>query len=105
MHKAAVRCIEVDVNNEIFISGGKDGLLIFIRIEDNRLEVINRADLTQWQLSEIDLEDVQSWKVEHQVQAIAVNYQPLTSDWEKILVGTRSGAIYEVKFNDQFDNT
>lgn len=48
---------------------------------------------------------MQSWKVERQVQAIAVNYQPLTSDWEKLLVGTRSGAIYEVKFNDQFDNT
>lgn len=51
MHKAAVRCIEVDLNNEIFISGGKDGLLLFIRIENNRLEVINRADLAQWQVS------------------------------------------------------
>ena len=89
-HQAAVRCLEADHANDIIISGGKDGLILFLKIEEHRLSIFNRAKIRQGE----DQDEEQGWKVEEQVQAIALSPQQLSDDWEKVLVGTRSGAIY-----------
>jgi WD40 repeat protein len=47
-HKAAVRCIEVDKVNDILFSGGKDGTVLFLKIENNRLTSFNDANLSTW---------------------------------------------------------
>jgi hypothetical protein len=46
-HQAAVRCIEVDLINQLIVSGGKDGLVLFLKIDENRLSLVNRVDLNQ----------------------------------------------------------
>ena len=47
-HKAAIRCIEVDLVNDIVFSGGKDGTILFLKIENNRLQTLNDINLNTW---------------------------------------------------------
>ena len=51
-----MRCLEVDPRNELFISGGKDGLVVFLKIEENKLCPFNRVYLNSSSQGEIEAE-------------------------------------------------
>jgi WD40 repeat protein len=74
-HTAAVRCIEVDLHNELFISGGKDGLILFLKVEESKLSPFNRVELRQVHSNNLIEEEghLESFKIEFQVQSLAPN--------------------------------
>ncbi len=74
-HQATIRCLEVDTHNDIIISGGKDGLVVFLKIEENRLCPFNRVDLNKPESSNSlnEKESKDTFEVEFQIQSLAPN--------------------------------
>ena len=50
-HKAAVRCIVVDIINDIILSGGKDATVLFLKIENHKIVCFNDVSLAHWEKS------------------------------------------------------
>lgn len=44
-HTAAVRCLEVDREGKFIVSGGKDGMVLMLRLEANKLHPFHRVEL------------------------------------------------------------